>query len=207
METNARQLDKKVVRRRMKLFRFAVDTFISAMEQVTKRHVPYRATDSDVACWHKWMDYFGDESVGEEFVTDFVLYGVQSWFTEDSPDNYNYQVRFTWIFGKNAINRFEKYGSANTRRLVQKRMKDERNVKMRHVTSVLSTVVVSLRQEEENVKAMYFQTKRGFLWCIANTTLYYHKSSYCATCKFRLDCKRLLKQEYKKVYKLRGYDG
>ena len=47
---------------------------------------------------------------------------------------------------------------------------------------------------------------KGFVFCVGNTTMYNHKSALCGTCKNITKCKEVLKQEYPKVFKIRGYE-
>ena len=72
-----------MVRRRQRLFRYAVDTFVELLEQVTKRRVNYKCNNSDTACWDNFMNTFTDR-IGEEFVRKFCEYGIQSWFNSGS---------------------------------------------------------------------------------------------------------------------------
>ena len=63
----------------------------------------------------------------------------------------------------------------------------------------------TLKPVEEKFKAQFHNTKKGLPWCVANTTLYFHKSALCVSCNYRDDCKEILKTEFPKVYIIRGY--
>ena len=65
-------MDNKVVQKRQRLFRYAVDTFVELLEQVTKRRVNYKCNNSDTACWNNFMDTFSDR-IGEEFSKRVLL--------------------------------------------------------------------------------------------------------------------------------------
>lgn len=192
-------------RKRQRLFRYAVDTFIKLLEQVTKRKVNYKCNNSDTACWNNFMNTFSD-SIGEEFVRKFLQYGVQSWFNDGSEKDYSRQIRFSWIFGKSAIIRWKKYDIATNVYITRIGLKQNHQINIVKKKTEIGKIVTSIRPVEEKFKEDYHNTKRGFLWCIANTTLYFHKSSKCATCLFKKECKILLKQEYPKIYIKRGYD-
>jgi len=191
-------------RKRQRLFRYAVDTFIELLEQVTKRKVNYKCNNSDTASWENFMDTFSDR-IGEEFVRKFLEYGIQSWFNDGAIKDYSRQVRFSWIFGKAAIERWNKYDISTNVYITRIGLKKNHDINVVKKESNISKIVTSLRPVEESFKADYHNTKRGFLWCVANTTLYFHKSSKCATCLFKKECKSLLKQEYPKIYDKRGY--
>lgn len=64
---------------------------------------------------------------------------------------------------------------------------------------------VSVSENEELEKRRFFSTDSGFLNCIESTTLYNHRSKWCLTCKYKVDCKKLLKFNYLHIYKDRGY--
>lgn len=197
-------MDSKVVRKRQRLFRYAVDSFIELLGQVTKRKVNYKCNNADTECWNNFMDTFTD-SIGEEFVRKFLEYGVQSWFNDGSEKDYSRQVRFSWIFGKTAIVRWNKNDISTNVFITRKGLKTKYKINLVKKKTELATIVTTVRLVEESFKAEYHNTKRGYLWCVANTTLYFHKSSKCVTCVFKNECKELLKQEYPKIYVKRGY--
>lgn len=199
-------MDKKVVRRRQRLFRYAVDTFIELLEQVTKRKCNFKCNDSDVQAFNNFVEYFGS-NIGEEFIRDFVEYGIQSWFNTGTQQDYSTKVRISWIFGKPAIKRWHAFSPETNKFIVRSHIKRIHDYKITAVKkySKLSSIVNTVRQSEENYKERFLNTKRGYAWCIANTTLYFHKSMNCMKCVFKNDCKQVLEKEYNKVYKLRGY--
>jgi len=192
-----------MVFKRQRLFRYAVDTFIELLGQVTKRKVNYKCNNSDTECWKYFMSVY--PSVGEDFVRKFVEYGIQSWFNDGSEKDYSRQVRFSWVFGKSAINRWNKCSISTNVYITRACLKKKYNINVTKKQTNISEIITSVRSVEEKFKSDYHNTKRGFLWCIANTTLYFHKSSKCATCVFKKECKELLKQEYVKIYFKRGY--
>lgn len=197
-------MDRKLVRKRQQLFRYAVDKFIEILEQVTNRRVNYKCNAQDTQSWENFMNTFTD-SIGEEFVRNFLQYGIQSWFNDGTEKDYSRQVRFSWIFGKAAIERWKKNDIKTNIFITRKGLKQRYDIKLIENKSDIPTVVNSLRAVEENFKSEYHNARRGFAWCIANTTLYFHKSSKCVTCKFKEECKGILKNEYPKIYNQRGY--
>lgn len=191
-------------RKKQRLFRFAVDLFIELLKQVTKRqNVPYRCNDADVVAWNTFVDTFGE--VGEEFVRKFVEYGIQSWFNSGAERDYSRSVRFSWIVGGAAIKRWNALNAETRTWCVRKSLKAEHKINTLNHRSELSELLNKVRPHEEEFKREYYNTNRGLLWCIANTSLYFHRSALCATCKFKTECKDTLKREYPRVYKIRGY--
>lgn len=191
-------------RRRQRLFKYAVDTFILLLEQITKKKHPIKCNDADTKAFENFMDEFTD-SIGEEFIRKFLEYGMQSWFNDGSQKDYSRNIRVSWIFGKSAIKRWNANSIETNVFITRAGLKKRHKINVINRTSSIGNMVVTLIDSEEKQKKLLHNTKRGFLWCIANTTLYYHKSSLCATCINKTDCKELLKQEYNKIYKKRGY--
>ena len=197
-------MDKKLVRKRRRLFKYAVDLFIELLEQVQKRKIDYRCNNADSGCWDNFMDEFGD-NIGEDFIRKYTQYGIQSWFNDGTVKDYSRSIRFSWIFGKKAIKRWRKFDVGTNMRIVQKNLKQRYDINTVKIETEIPKLVNTVRKQEENFKAEFHNTKRGFLWCVANTTLYFHKSPKCATCKFKQDCKNILENEYPKIYLERGY--
>lgn len=198
-------MDNKVVRKRQRLFKYAVDLFIDLLEQVTKRkNIRYKCNDADTLCWNNFMNTFSD-NIGEDFIRKFCEYGIQSWFNDGTEKDYSHSVRFNWIFGKSAIDRWNKNSISTNVFITRKGVKTKYKINSSKKHTDIPVIVNTLREYEERLKSRYHNKSRGLLWCIANTTLYFHKSRYCATCKYKNECKKILKQEYPKVYIMRGY--
>ena len=191
-------------RKKQRLFRFAVDLFIDLLEQVTKRKVNYKCNNADTASWNSFVDTFGD-NIGEEFVRKFTEYGIQSWFNPGAQRDYSRVVRFSWIFGSAAIKRWNALSAETRTWVVRNSLKTDHKINTLKRTTRVSELVIKLRPVEEKFKSEFHNTNRGLLWCVANTTLFHHRSSHCTACKFKENCKEILKSEYPKIYIARGY--
>lgn len=194
------------IRKSQRLFRYAVDIFITLLCQVTKRKtINYKCNDSDTSAWNNFMEEMED-NIGEDFVRKFVEYGVQSWINSGTEKDYSRIIRISWIFGKPAIERWRKYDIATNVYITRIGLKKDHNINLIKHKSNISELVQTIRPSEEKFKEEYHNSRRGLAWCIANTTLYFHKSSWCAKCQFKKECKDIMKEQYPKVYKIRGYD-
>ena len=190
--------------KKQQLFRFSVDLFIDLLEQTTKRKkIPYRCNNADTSAWNNFVHIYG-ASIGEDFIRKFIEFGIQSWFNDGSNRDYSHSVRFSWIIGKESIRRYNLLSRDACDWVVRKGLKTNHKIDTNHCRVDLSCCL-QLRETEETFKNEFHNTMRGAAWCIANTTLYYHKSSNCATCIFKTQCKDTLKTEYPKIYILRGY--
>lgn len=198
-----------IVPKKRSLYRYAVDTFIDLLGQVQKRSTAYRCNDIDTTCWNKFVDIYSDRGlvITKEFVKNFCEYGIQSWFNKDVEDEKKGRVRFNWVFSEKAIKRWDAMGAQGRKWAVRVGLKTDYNIKYKNTESSdrLKTLYTSIRPIEENFKKEYFNGLRGLSWCIANTSLYFHKSSFCVACKYKVECKEILRQNYSKIYKIRGY--
>jgi hypothetical protein len=64
---------------------------------------------------------------------------------------------------------------------------------------------VSSFDHELGIKKMKFNTIEGFNTCITATTMYNHQHTVCILCNYKKDCKKILKENYPKLYEIRGY--
>ena len=196
-------------RKSKRLFRFAVDEFVRVLSQIQKRRVNYRCNNGDSKAWGDWIKEFENRGyiIGEDFIKTFTLFGVQSWMNPDSNVNnkYNYSVRINWIFGKNGIRRWDANPIGENKRFIREGIKSDFKLLSKAKTR-LGDIVTLIRPSEESHKQRFYNTKRGIAWCIVNTYLYHHRSPLCVGCDFRDECKDILKENYPKIYKIRGYD-
>ena len=190
-------------RKKGRLFRFAVDLFCSTLKQVTKRDFEYRCNKADIQSWDTFCETYG-ERIGENFIRDFNDYGFQTWFNDTCRKDYSKSIHFNWIYGKKGIQRYNKVSASARKYYVRKELKTNYKVHTGKCDND-ATIFNTIRESEERFKEEYHNTQRGLLWCVANTTLYFHKSVHCTTCQFKDDCKLTLKQTMPRIYKLRGY--
>jgi hypothetical protein len=197
-------MDRNVVRRRQRLFRYSVDLFVEMVNKITKRKMNYKCNDADIKSFENFIGHYGI-NVGEEYIRKFLEYQMQSWFNDGTDVDYSRKLRFNWCFGEKAIKRWEKFDIAFSVKITREDIKQRLDINTVKNKTEINKMVLQLIESEENHKAKYLNTKRGLLWCIANTTLYFHKSPKCAICEHKDDCKQTLKENYNKIYKLRGY--
>ena len=191
-----------------RLYRFSVDTFVSILRTIKgKPTFTYRMTDADVAGWDAWVIWAGIDKIGEDLIRRWAEYGFQSWFNDGTIKDYNHAVRYNWIFnGGSAVKRWQALPEEKRVWCVRTSLKQDFKVRKERKSKTSDTALfTSLRSEEERLKKQFYGTQRGVAWCIANTTLYNHKSSLCVVCKFKNDCLKTLKRDYPRIARARGY--
>lgn len=193
-------------RQKQRLFRHAIDTFNLLLEQILGRSRPYSITKTDIASWQKFIKRY-DAKLCETFVDDFIKFGVNNYLKKDSREYYAERIKFSWVIAGKVATQFDAMDYGLRQHIVRKGIKktDKINTKRTHSRQLLSESLKTVRKAEEEHKARYYGQNRGLLWCKINTTLYNDKSELCKACKFKEECLIILKQNYYKVYRLRGY--
>lgn len=196
-----------IVPKNRSLYRYAVDVFSDLLCQFQTRFTTYCCNDLDVKCWNVFVEEFSSRNINftKGFIKDFCIYGVQSWFNSEENREACNRVRFSWVFSRKAIQRWDALNNKLRQRYVRI-LKKEYNITDNNVKCRLGTIFQEVRTIEERFKKEFFNSRKGFSWCIANTTLYNHKSPLCKECVNKSDCKEVLRQNFYKIYKLRGYD-
>lgn len=190
------------------LYRTAVDLFIEMLNQLQRRVKPYRCNNADVSAWNSFVKYNQENKIPitEDYIRKFIEYGMQSWFNKDVSDFNKQGVRFSWVFGKSAIKRWNALPANAREYYIRVELKRDNNIRLKRKKSERFTELLKgIRPIEERFKNEYLNTPRGLLWCQANTTLYNHKSSACTVCENKNECKEMLKVNMPGLYKLRGY--
>ena len=176
----------------------------------------YNHTDKHKTTLRKFVDYvdnvYGLNSVDINWVVNYIESGFNLWW--DIPTRFGVgNVMFPWIFGKKAISRYENIKGKDSRRARHKRtvrlgvgIKIINKYKKKETSQDLLSFVIGIREAEEKEKIRYYNTEEGLLWCISQTTLYNHLSHNCIVCKSKDKCKIILKENYPKIFKKRGYE-
>lgn len=142
--------------------------------------------------------------VGRDFLWSYFIYQLNHWRDSELKAFYG-RFRIELIIGKKAFNRFIK----DEHDLLWVTEHSEVIEKYNFVRSDLVEVEKKNNYDdryEERIKQKYLNTDKGFYHCLENTTLFNHKHKACMLCKFRADCKIVLKEKFPKLYEKRGYE-
>ena len=130
-------------------------------------------------------------SIGENWLRHYFRFQFNYWLDKETDR----RITLQWVLGKKAFDRYEKIDNweqvnyhieKNTSFITFENEKNERNL-----------------DYENQQRSKYLNQDIGLLWCIENTSLY-DKCSPCFRCKFKQECKELLKANYPNLYKSRG---
>jgi len=196
-----------IVPKKRALYRYAVDTFVKMLSKVQERYREYRCNNNDVMCWNAFVDAYSDIILTEGFIHKFCEYGIQSWFNRDErlTQLQKHTCRFSWIFSRKAIDRWNVYGLKGNEKFIQTELKQIYDFDLGGVKPHLRSAFINVRPVEERFKQETKNGRRTLAWCVANTTLFNHRSPLCVACSYKVECKDILKMNYPKIFKLRGY--
>lgn len=161
----------------------------------------------------KYIDYvdkeYGLNHVGVRFFIDWLESAFNYYYKNPKARGLKRMIFFNWILGKKAISRHEKfkqYDHGRTRVIslesgisIIRRWEDD------GFRKIFREQCIGIDKAEEVSKGMYFNTVEGYVYCVANTSLYNHLSEACMLCNYIKNCKENLKKNFPLLYKLRGY--
>lgn len=117
--------------------------------------------------------------------------------------SFNKKINFSYIFGEKALKRFFDRNSEFDFQL------EDNTLLIKYTYSL--TQFQSLFNENDKSEELYnnpnrligLNTSNGLNNCLMLTTLYNPRDNSCVQCKFKDDCKTLLKLNYPEIYKSR----
>jgi hypothetical protein len=177
-----------------KNFDLLIQTYEHYYKQVFSDN-SYRVNASEneklIENFFKLLDKNGyvENSIGINFLNAFFAFQIEYWQTKEIQR----KPTLSWFIGKKAI---ERYFSVEDREL-------------KNYWVNLNTQGINLYEQkqegnnyEDQLRKTYHNKDNGLLFCLENTSLY-TTSATCLTCKFKEDCKKLLKQNYPLLWRKR----
>lgn len=199
---------------RNKDLRLVVDTFNYYYKSVTKNEsFRFKMTDSRKVMIEDFISTFKGESgttfVQEDYLRKYMEYQFNYWYKQDAKYGQGASIQIEWIIGKKAWKRWESRTDKQkdkTDYIIRKGIKKDVEFKRtKKYNEGFGAMLVEVTPTEEIEKKAFFNTAKGYVNCIVNTTMYNHKSELCLKCKFRKKCKQELESQHPNVYSLRGY--
>ena len=194
--------DKKI------LFRLVVDIYIDFYRQVSlNADYKFSCSDRDATMINNFIDRLNKDvglALGKNYLIDYFEHAFNYWYSLDTKFGKG-NVMLNWVIGQAAYERWSSRHKHSFKYFVRCGLKKDIAVKRKRETT-LNKVVLQTNIAEEELKAKFHNSMKGFVFCVGNTTMYNHKSALCGTCKNITKCKEVLKQEYPKVFKIRGYE-
>jgi len=156
------------------------------------------------------MGRYGEGSIGPYLLYHYFVFQFEYWRTKKTREGEG-RAQIRWVVGEKAFNRWLRKDSDYWYFCTEGLLKKHVDIKYSDVIGLLGKTeigfdYVEVKMYEEVEKQRYFNTTKGFMHDILNTTLYNHKSELCLGCKNKESCKELLKTNYRKIYDDRGYN-
>lgn len=159
------------------------------------------------------------KALGEDFLVQYLNYAFGKYAGRKNPWGGFNRFPTSWIVSKTLLKNFLKESSGK-KWYLNKRIRENRNSEQKETTKILLKSSLQIEKEnkeklkfinqinefEEKEKAKFHNSIKGRIWCVDFTTLFNPKSSYCNDCKFSLECKDLLKDNFIEIYKKRNLE-
>lgn len=172
----------------------------------------YKSTKIDESCFENFLIWCDEQydltSLGRDFLEKYVEYQFDYWYAlvrkKITDKNYN-SVRFSWIFGDKARQRWVKF-QKDPKRISQYwlKIRQQRDIQFSDFVFQTNVKVLKIHPTDELERGRYLNTEAGLLWCIDNTDLFHPLSQCCAECIYQSNCKKLLVENYHHLSKVRN---
>jgi hypothetical protein len=142
-------------------------------------------------------------TMGRRFLWRYFIFQFLYW--EDlTLEAFYGKFRIELVVGQKAFKRWQERNKDFDGQIDSNDLKANYGIRMQDLISNIESVPIHY-PAEEGVKLAYHNTEKGFVTCIAFTTLFDSDQEACRQCKFNKDCKNILKQNYPHLYEIRGY--
>lgn len=149
--------------------------------------------------------YKENKLLTEDMLVDYFLFQYKYW----SDKKTTRKITLNWIIGNKAyirwLNKKPNWRYFVNRDFTQKfdynhhlYLLNQKESNKRHLENL--NIITST---EEANKAKFFNSDKGYTFCLITTTLYHPKSSYCKECVNSLECKTTLLNLHPHIYRSR----
>lgn len=139
--------------------------------------------------------HYSIQSLGSLFLWKYCTFQYLYW-KDLELKSFNKKVNFSYFFGEKALKRFLSRNQEFDWQLI------DIDQQFKLLIEGSNKEFISYRNPNRSIG---LNTPTGLTNCIATTTLYDHKDLSCNMCIYKEECKELLRTNYLKIYKQRGY--
>ena len=159
-----------------------------------------------------------------DWLFDYFNFQFTYWsFIKESKNkngDYNFLIMLHWVLGKKALKRYLNKTSKDTY-FYHSNFYPKYNINKNDLIELLENkqylvvekediieedkiiLINPLNYKEEENKKRKYNTIEGFFICQQYTTLFKFNSNLCKNCKFKINCKKILKNNYPILYQKR----
>lgn len=192
-----------------------IELYTEFYKQVTlNRAFEFKRYSRDIIQVGRFADWmltqYKPEQIGITFLIDFFSFQFSRYAGVNTQYGRN-AIMIHWLIGKKAQEAWNSQKHSKKwlvkyklRKEVELRLIDTFKEQLKNTaTKIAVKRYIKVHVHEEVEKKRFFNTKKGFLYCHATTTLYNSKSPLCTECKFSADCLASLKKQSPKLHKIR----
>ncbi len=170
---------------------------------------PTPAAEKQISKFIKLLDEkYKLECVGINFMLSYFVFQFSYWANCDVKEKTNWsdKIQLAYIIGDKAFMRWILRDVNFDWTISQASFLRIYKISTQEIESFFKEEKTEMLNIAEEIhKKVLHNTVFGFHRCITTTTLYFHRSTLCINCKFKNDCKILLKNNYSNIYIERGY--
>ena len=154
----------------------------------------------------KWLKTEYKEQADINFLIDYFKFQFSHYVGIKTAYGRNV-IMLHWIIGEGAIKRW-KERDVRKKWIVRVKLKNDVQLKLVNTYNKIKKrdnkhIFLKIYDYEEKDKQRFFNSVKGFQFCLHMTTLYNPKSKLCSSCDFCIDCQDILNVNHPKLYKLR----
>lgn len=193
-------------------FRLVVDTYNFFYKTINKKeNNVLKMFPSRIKAIENFIEKFKNEfSVNflqKDILDRYFEWSFNYWLDKENSKYGNKGIQIEWIISNASITRWKQANKKYVTYILGKTIRKKFNYEKRKgYKENWDNIFLKINPLEEIEKEKFHNTQKGYMNCSIFTTLYNHKSSNCLKCKYSINCKDNLKNEYPKLFKKRGYE-
>lgn len=158
----------------------------------------YKPSEKAIKTIHNFLKLldkkYNLQSIGTNFLYNYFLFQFDYWSKLEIEAFYG-TMQIDYIIGKKAFTRFIQRNQDFDYMFAQYQIISQYQLRY-------DDIVIYKKQikTNETLKWLYHNLDRGLDTCIKYTTLYEPHHTSCITCNFKADCKKILRDNYPKLY-------
>lgn len=141
-------------------------------------------------------------SLGNTFIWTYFIFQFRYW--EDLEiESFSKRIVPAYILGEKAFLRYKERDQEFDWSIEESEIIQLYHLSKKTLGELLETSPRTNKQDETYIKNLAWGTDLGFNTCLLYTTLYNKRDLCCIQCRYKVECKELLKSNYPKIYKTR----
>lgn len=158
----------------------------------------YKPSEKAIKTIHNFLKLldkkYNLQSIGTNFLYNYFLFQFDYWSKLEIEAFYG-TMQIDYIIGKKAFTRFIQRNQDFDYMFAQYPIISQYQIRYNDIAIYKKQI-----KTNETLKWLYHNLDRGLDTCIKYTTLYDPQHTSCITCNFKADCKKILRDNYPKLY-------